>query len=336
MKRIGALKTHPAIIRYEGNPIISPESVPYHPAMTYNAGVAKYKGKYVMAIRNDYFLKDGSGLPDDTSTDIGIAYSDNGLKWDIIPKPGLRIHNESIRRIYDPRLTVIEDKCYMTFAVDSKHGVHVGFATTEDFEKFDIISISTPDNRNAVLFPEKINGNFIRLERPFSTYGNWDSQWRVAGNDIWLSESPDLVYWGKSRIVLATDEVCFANNKIGPSAPPLKTEKGWLTLFHTVDEDADRGKNGWESKWTHRYAVGVMLLDLNNPGKIVARYEHPLMAPEVSYEIEGGYRHNVIFPGGLIMEDNGEIKIYYGACDTFECLATVQLGNIMNILGIKV
>ena len=125
----------------------------------------------------------------------------------------------------------------MTFAIDSKHGVSVGIAVTDDFKKFEVISSSVPDNRNSVLFPEKNNGNYIRLERPFSTYGNWDSSWRVAGNDIWLSESPDLIYWGKSRPVLATDEVSFSNHKIGPSAPPLKTKKGWLTLFHTVDED---------------------------------------------------------------------------------------------------
>lgn len=331
MKIIGKLTTNPAIKRYEGNPIISPKDVPYHPAMSYNAGVAKYRGRYVMVIRNDYFQKGSTTCPDDTSTDFGLAYSDDGKKWEIMPKPCLRVHNEWVRRLYDPRLTVIDDRCYLSFAVDTKHGVHVGFAVTDDFEHFEMIGISTPDNRNAVLFPEKINGNYIRLERPFSNYGNWDPQWRVAGNDIWLSESPDLVYWGKSKPVLATDEVSFANLKIGPTASPIKTERGWLTLFHTVDDDPSRGKNGWEPKWTQRYCVGVMFLDLNDPAKILARYEEPLMVPEAPYETGGGYRHNVIFPGGLILEDDGEVKIYYGASDTVECLATTRLEDLIRL-----
>lgn len=214
--------TYPVIRRYEGNPLITPQDVPYHPALAYNAGVTKYKGRYIMAIRVDYMRTDAH-LPDDASTDSGLAYSDDGLRWQVLSKPCWSVHTDWVRRYYDPRLTVIGDKCYLTFAADTKHGVCVGLAVTEDFEHFKVLNLSTPDNRNSVLFPEKINGNYVRLERPFSTYGNWDPAWRVAGYDIWLSESPDLVYWGKSRPVLATDEVAFANLKIGPCAPPVRT-----------------------------------------------------------------------------------------------------------------
>src|SRR5690606_2871971 len=144
--------------------------------------------------------------------------------------------------------------------------------------------------------------------------------------DIWLSDSPDLRYWGNSHLLLGVEEVPFANDKIGPAAPPVLTEQGWLTLFHAVDIDRSRGKNGWEEKWQKRYTAGIMLLDLDDPRRIVGISAAPLLVPEASYEISGGIRNHVIFPGGMILEDSGEVKIYYGAADTVECLATADVG----------
>lgn len=112
-------------------------------------------------------------------------------------------------------------------------------------------------------------------------------------------------------------------------APPIKTKAGWLTLFHAVDIDRTRGKNGWEEKWQKRYCAGIMLLDLKDPTKIIGLYKEPLIAPETRYETEEGYRTNVIFPGGMILEDNGEVKIYYGASDTIECLATANVDELI-------
>ena len=129
--------------------------------------------------------------------------------------------------------------------------------------------------------------------------------------------------------MLAVEDVPFANNKVGPGAPPIKTKEGWLVLFHTVDLDPARGKNGWESKWQKRYCAGVMLLDLQDPTKIIGISREPRLAPETKWETEEGYRTNVIFPGGLIAEDDGTVKIYYGASDTVECMATAELDDLI-------
>ncbi len=149
--------------------------------------------------------------------------------------------------------------------------------------------------------------------------------------DIWLSESPDLRYWGDSRLVLGVEDVAYANRKIGPGAPPIKTRAGWLTLFHAVDFDPTRGKNGWEDRWQKRYTAGIMLLDLQDPSKVIAQCPTPLLAPEAPYEVEGGFRNHVIFPGGMVLEDDGEVKIYYGAADTVTCLATAHVDDLIRI-----
>jgi beta-1,4-mannooligosaccharide/beta-1,4-mannosyl-N-acetylglucosamine phosphorylase len=198
-------------------------------------------------------------------------------------------------------------------------------AVTEDFDRFDIVCMSVPDNRNMVLFPEKVGGRYVRLERPFPVYGRGGKD----RFDIWFSDSPDLRYWGNEHLVLGVEHVAFANNKIGPGAPPVRTERGWLEIFHAVDLDPSRGKNGWEKKWQKRYTAGVMLLDLEQPWKVLGTSGRPLLAPEAPYEVEGGFRNNVIFPGGVIVEDTGEVKIYYGSADTVECLATAALDDLV-------
>lgn len=323
--RIGPLKSSPVVRRYEHNPILTPDQVPYKPALVFNAGVCKYNGKYVMVFRNDYGNPETKVLEPHHTTNLGLAYSDDGIHWDVQPEPCLQIHDEEIVRVYDPRLTVIDGKCYMCFAVDTLHGIRGGIAVTEDFRRFDILSMSVPDNRNMVLFPERIGDKFVRLERPFTVY----SRGGVDRFDLWMSDSPDLKYWGNAKLVLAVEQVPFANDKIGPAAPPVRTKHGWLTLFHAVDLDVSRGKNGWEDSWKKRYTVGIMLLDLEQPHKIIGMSKEPLMAPEASYEVSGGFRNHVIFPGGMILEESGEVKIYYGAADAVECLATAHVDDLV-------
>lgn len=318
---IGNLKSSPVVKRYEKNPILSYKDVPYNSALVFNAGVTKYQGKYVMAFRNDYGSYEQQKLE---GTNMGFAISDDGLNWVVKDKPCFQLRDKEIKRAYDPRLTVIDGKVYMCFAVDTHHGIRGGIAVTEDFEKFEVLSMSVPDNRNMVLFPEKIHGKYVRLERPFPVYSRGCDRF-----DIWLSDSPDLKYWGNSKLVLGVEDVPFANDKIGPGAPPVKTPKGWLTTFHSVDVDENRGKNGWEERWVKRYCAGIMLLDLDDPSRVIGLYKEPLLAPEAPYETETGFRTNVIFPGGMILEDNGEVKIYYGAADTVECLATADIEDLL-------
>lgn len=320
-----ALVSAACVRRYPGNPVLSAKDVPYEALLIFNAGVARYQGRYVMVFRNDYGQHPSTPHP--LHTNLGLAFSDDGLCWEVQPEPCFDLRDAEIRRGYDPRLTVIDGRCYMCFAVDTRHGVRGGIAVTDDFVYFEILSLSVPDNRNMVLFPERVEGRYVRLERPFPVYG------RGGGDrfDIWCSDSPDLRYWGNSELVLGVEDVPYANNKIGPGAPPVKTSMGWLTTFHAVDLDPARGKNGWEERWQKRYTAGIMLLDLENPSRVVGMSKLPLIAPEAPYEVGGGFRNNVVFPGGMILEESGEVKIYYGAADTVECLATAEVGELIKL-----
>lgn len=320
----GELKSSKTINRYPHNPILSAKDIPYESDLVFNAGVTKYEGRYVMVFRNDYGYNESSGFK---GTNLGLAYSNDGIHWEVQPKPCFVLRDEEIKRAYDPRLTVMDGRCYMCFAIDTRHGLRGGIAVTDDFDRFEILSLSLPDNRNMVLFPEKINGKYVRMERPFPVY----SRGGKDRFDLWMSDSWDLKYWGNSNLVLAVEDVPYANNKVGPGAPPVKTEKGWLTVFHAVDLDPERGKNGWEASWKKRYCAGIMLLDLKDPSKVIGMSKEPLIAPEADYEIRGGFRNNVIFPGGMILEDTGEVKIYYGAADTSECLATASVDDLLSL-----
>lgn len=313
-----------SVIKKLEKPVLTRHDIPYKTALVFNAGVTKYNGKYVMIFRNDYGDYDKQILE---GTNLGLAYSDDGINWDVAPKPCFKLEDDEINRAYDPRLTVIDGVCYMCFAVDTRHGVCGGIAKTEDFDKFDVLSISAPDNRNMVLFPEKINGLYTRLERPMTVY----SRGGKDRFDMWFAQSPDLRFWGNNRLVMGVEHVPFANDKIGPAAPPVKTEKGWLTTFHAVTLDTTRGKNGWEPRWQKIYTAGIALLDLEDPSKVIGMYDKPLIAAELPWEKDEGYRTHAIFPGGMLLEDNGEVKIYYGAADTVECLATADVDDLIKL-----
>ena len=316
--------TSSPVIKKLSNPVLTRNDVPFNAGLVFNAGVTKFNGKYVMVFRNDYGDFEKHELH---GTNIGYAESIDGINWNVSKSPCFEISDDEINRAYDPRLTVIDGKCYMCFAIDTKHGLRGGIASTEDFCKFDIKSMTLPDNRNLALFPEKIGGNFVRLERPMPIY----SRWGKDTFDIWLSESPDLTFWGKSRLVLGVESVPFSNDKIGPAAPPVKTEKGWLTTFHAVELDETRKKNGWEDSWKKSYYAGIMLLDLENPSKVIGMSREPIIVCDRDFEEENGFRKDVIFPGGMILEDSGEIKIYYGASDTVECLAVADVNDLLKL-----
>ena len=327
------MKTCPLITRYPENPILTCKDVPGDAGLIFNAGVTKFNGSYVMVFRNDYdaieadFQKEPRGKT--FKTKLGLAFSADGIHWSVDPNKnilGEMLDNEIIR-VYDPRLTVLNGQAYLCFAADTKHGLRGGIAVTDNFETFEVLSLSAPDNRNMALFPQLFNDKFVRLERPFPVY----SRGGVDRFDMWISDSPDCVYWGNSQLLLSVEDVPFSNDKVGPGAPPVKTSSGWLTLFHAVDIERGRGKNGWENKWQKRYSAGIMLLDLENPYKIKGLSKLPLLAPEADYEISGGFRNNVIFPGGMILEPDGEVKIYYGAADTVECLATADVGDLIKL-----
>ncbi|NLV75131.1 MAG: glycosidase [Chloroflexi bacterium] len=320
---IDELHSSPIIHRYAGNPVLQASDVPYNAGLIFNAGVCKYQGRYVMVFRNDYGSLEEQRID---GTNLGLAFSDDGIHWQVEPRPCLAMRDEEILRVYDPRLVVLEGVVYLCFALDTRHGVRAGIASTGDFYHYEILTLTVPDNRNIVLFPERIGGKYHRLERPFPVYSRGGERF-----DIWYSDSPDLRYWGDERLVLAVEQVPYANTKIGPAAPPLRTDRGWLTTFHAVDTDPSRGKNGWEAAWRKRYTMGVMLLDLDEPWKVIGMSREPVLVPEAEYEVSGGFRNNAVFPCGAILEHNGEVRIYYGAADTVTCLATAQVDDLLDL-----
>ena len=349
------------ICRHSANPILTRQDVPYDASLVFNAGVCKYQGRYAMVFRNDYGARSGqelcdrrnAGQPAFDGTNLGLAFSGDGLSWEVESHPCITLEKareliaplmpnknpeHELKRFYDPRLTVLDGRVYMCFAIDTAHGLRGGVAVTDDFEDWEVLSASVPDNRNMVLFPEKVNGAYCRYERPVNTFGG--NRLREDQAMMWWSRSPDLRHWGFSQHVLSTESVPFANSKMGPGAPPVRTAAGWLTTFHGVWRFENRGKNGWEAAWPKSYRAGIMLTDLEEPWKIIGMCPRPLLAAETWYETgenvpEGqefeGFRNDVIFPGGMILEDTGEVKIYYGAADTVEALATAHVDDLVEL-----
>ena len=317
------LFSHPCISRYSMNPVLTSADVPFASDLVFNAALIAYQGGYAMVFRNDYGYLKGSRF---SGTNLGLAFSPDGIRWQVEKQPVFSMKDDEIKRVYDPRLTVIDGEIYMTFAVDTRHGLRGGIAHTNDLRHFEILSMSVPDNRNIVLFPEKYQGMYMRLERPMPVYSRGRDRF-----DIWWSESPDLIHWGNSRLVAGVEDFPFANDKIGPGAPPVLTEKGWLAVTHTVDIDPTRGKNGWEDQWTKRYCAGVMLLDRNEPWKMIGCSRTPLLVPEADYETRNGFRNNVIFPTAAIPMPDGRLRIYYGAADTVIAMAEARIDDLISL-----
>lgn len=325
------------LVRHPANPVLKHTDCPFPATTVFNAGVAKYEGRYVMLFRNDHGRW---GDPVFDGTNLGFAESADGIKWTVRPRPVLdeeraregmrhlypeRFGPGFIRRIYDPRITVIEGKPHLCFAVDTAHGVCGVMATTEDFETFAFTGLSAPDNRNMVLFPEKIGGDYVRLERPFPLYAN------RQGEDfpLWLGRSRDLSRWGETRPLLAPRDLPYANSKIGPAAPPIRTRAGWLAPLHAVHKDPDKPLLGWEPDgWFKTYFAGLALLDLEDPSKVLGLMREPLLAPEAGYEVDG-FRGSVIFPCGFTLNDDGDARLYYGAADTVIAVASAHVDDLI-------
>jgi beta-1,4-mannooligosaccharide/beta-1,4-mannosyl-N-acetylglucosamine phosphorylase len=317
-------RTQNFVTRYKENPVLSPSQVPYASTNTHNCGVIRYKDGFIMLFRND--ARKSKEDPNNCISNIGVADSPDGVNWIVRDKPTPIFDN-------DPRIIFLEGRYYICTAHNSGAATYV----TDDFETFETVDITMPVTRNQVIFPEKIKGKYYRLERPmwqplmpYVNAGKPPEGWIGDTWDIWLTESKDLEYWGKPSRLLKTDQLEYANAKIGGGAPPIKTKEGWLCLIHGDDIDPRRGKNGWEPTWFGRYHCGVMLLDLENPKKVLAYSKIPMMTPEMDYELKDGYRNNVIFVTSAYVNDDEELVIYYGAADTYVCMARAKLQDVLD------
>ena len=210
----------PVIQRYSGNPILTRDDVPYPVETVHNAGVTQYDGRTVMLFRSH--LRNGRSI-------IGIAESDDGLKFSVRPEPFIIPSNDGVFAEYeafgveDARITCIDGEYLITYSAYSQHGVRIALARTRDFQTLERVSlISQADMRNVVIFPQKFNGRYARLDRPHSEISPWS---------MWLSWSPDLVHWGDSEVVMKPVPYHWDESKIGPGATPIRTERGWLNII---------------------------------------------------------------------------------------------------------
>jgi predicted GH43/DUF377 family glycosyl hydrolase len=205
----------------------------------------------------------------------------------------------------------IDGEYLITYSAYSQHGVRIGLAKTKDFHSVERFSLITEaDYRNVVIFPEKFNGLYARLDRPHSDISPWA---------IWISFSPDLRYWGDSELIMKPMQYHWDEMKIGPGATPIKTSRGWLNIYHGV----------FPTMAGSVYRLGVALHDLHNPAKIIAVGDEWILQPEKTYEITG-YVPNVVFSCGAIPEPDGSVKIYWGAADTVMCVGTANLEELVD------
>jgi beta-1,4-mannooligosaccharide/beta-1,4-mannosyl-N-acetylglucosamine phosphorylase len=193
------------------------------------------------------------------------------------------------------------------------NGPTVGIAKTKDFKTFiQLENAFLPFNRNGVLFPRKINGNYVLLNRP-SDNGH------TPFGDIYLSESPDLTYWGKHKLVMKTSHYWWKNTKLGAGPVPIETEEGWLLIYHGVCTTCSG----------YIYSIGAAILDINNPSKILYDCENYILTPEEPYETTG-FVPNVCFPCATLQDsDTGRIAVFYGAADTYSALAFTQVDDLI-------
>lgn len=295
--------------RHSENPIIDRNPVE-GVARIFNSAVMPYEGKFIGVFRGEQT----DGIPY-----IYLGYSDDAIHW-TFDKEKIPFEDENgnpfmPRYAYDPRLVKVEDTYYIMWCTDF-YGAAIGMAKTKDFKKFvRIENPFIPYNRNAVLFPRKVNGNFLMLSRPS------DSGHTPFG-DIFLSESPDMTYWGKHRHVMSQGSNWWESVKIGGGAAPIETSEGWLLFYHGVSGTC----NGFV------YSIGGAILDIDNPSIVKYRCKNFLLTPEEWYE-ERGFVPNVCFPCATLCDAaTGRIAIYYGAADSYVGVAYTQLEEVVQYI----
>ena len=289
--------------RYEGNPILKPKPEnDWESKNVFNPAVVYDKGLFHLLYR---------GVGRDGISRIGYAVSIDGFKFFRFDKPVFtpKLILEP-RGCEDPRVVKLGNSYYMTYTAYSERGVRVGLATTDNFIQWERYEIewAERDDKDAVLFPEKIDGKYMILHRPM----------HKEPMGIWISYTDNFVDWyGEREIMAPAERGNWDSVKIGAGAPPIKTEKGWLLIYHGVDEDKV-------------YRLGAAMLSLDDPSEILYRHPEPILEPEADYEIRGEVP-NVVFACGAC-EVRDKYYVYYGGADSVVCVATVDKEEMLGIL----
>jgi predicted GH43/DUF377 family glycosyl hydrolase len=343
------------IQKYPGNPIVKPSGVhPSHPGLrvlgAFNPGAIRFGDEILLLMRvaerceqqegrvrlpvyrftdkgsqleildldasdPEVTLKDTRGVfyrgRDYLSTmsHIRLARSKDGFDFTVEEKPFIYPTNQSEEYgVEDARATFIDGRYYVNYTAVSRDSWATALAVTGDFQTVERKGlIFHPENKDVAIFPEKVGGKYLALHRPNNS--------GFGKASIWYSESPDLLHWGNHRCLLRPRDNPWEAMKIGGGAPPLKTPQGWLVIYH------GKGENSL-------YSLFCLLLDLEQPYKILRQASHPLLVPTEPYEARGFFP-NVIFSNGVV-EHDGKILIYYGAADESVCVAVTDLDYLLD------
>jgi predicted GH43/DUF377 family glycosyl hydrolase len=297
--------------RHPGNPLLSPERWPYPVNAVMNAGATLVDDVTVLICR----VEDRRGF-----SHLTCARSRDGASnWVVGDQPALAydgIHAEEEWGLEDPRVTFVEElgRWMITYTAFGPGGPGVSLAQTSDFKTFERLGmVMPPDDKNAVLLPRRIAGDWVLFHRPTS----------VHGSDVWLSRSSDLKRWHSPELVMGRRQGgWWDSERVGIGAPPLETEHGWLLVYHGVRQTVAGGL----------YRAGLALLDLEEPTKVLRRSEEWVLGPGADYEVSGDVP-NVVFPCGLVHHaETDKLFLYYGAADTRIGLATANRADVLDYL----
>jgi beta-1,4-mannooligosaccharide/beta-1,4-mannosyl-N-acetylglucosamine phosphorylase len=294
--------------RYTVNPIIPRNLIPSSNSI-FNSAVVPFREGFAGVFRCDDKRR---------RMDLHAGFSVDGIQWQLTDEPIQWIHKEAelatFEHRYDPRVTWLEDRYYITWC-NGYHGPTIGIGYTFDFETFNFLENAfLPHNRNGVLFPRRINDKYALLSRP-------SDRGHTPFGDIFLSSSPDMVHWGEHRFVMSPKEP-WESTKIGAGPIPIETPDGWLLFYHGVLTSC----NGFV------YSFGAALLDLEEPWKVIYRGSQYLLSPQKTYECVGDVP-NVVFPCATLFDPlTGRIAIYYGGADTVTALAFAYLDEVIEFV----
>jgi predicted GH43/DUF377 family glycosyl hydrolase len=297
--------------RHPGNPLLSPERWPYSINAVMNAGATLVGDETLLLCR----VEDRRGF-----SHLTCARSRDGASnWVVDDRPAMEYdgtRDEEEWGVEDPRVTFVPElgRWIITYTAFGRGGPGVSLAQTEDFKTFERLGIAmVPEDKNAVLLPRRVGGDWLLFHRPVS----------AAGADVWVSRSRDLKHWREPELVLQRREGGWWDSaRVGMGPPPLETEHGWLVVYHGVRQTVAGGL----------YRAGLALLDLDQPAVVLRRSEEWVLGPGADYEVSGDVP-NVVFPCGLTHHpDTDKLFLYYGAADTRIGLATASRAEVLDYL----
>jgi beta-1,4-mannooligosaccharide/beta-1,4-mannosyl-N-acetylglucosamine phosphorylase len=301
------------------NPILTREDLPEFPGVpdlrdpssVFNPGAVEFEGRVHLMLRVQSRSR---------STHLVLASSEDGRSFEVADEvvqfEGIEREERCLYHIYDPRLTRIDEEILVCFAADSDEGCFLGTARTRDLRSFEFLALGQEPARNGVIFPEKVGGRYLRLERPNRSVTDGGV---ATGDSIWLAESDDLLDWTPVGEVFS-GRPHYWDELIGSGPPPIRTAAGWLHLYHGV---------ATHFASSNIYQAGVVLLDLDDPTKVIGRSPGNILEPRELCELTGQVP-NVVFPSGMVAPgEGGEVLVYYGAADSSVCLATTTVGELL-------